>query len=114
MIEEIWRDISGYEGLYQVSNLGRVRSLDFEKHYNPINRKSYTKILKGRVLKPYSGQSNFLKVLLYKDGEIQRKTVHHLVAEAFLENPMGRKMVWFKDGDKTNVKLDNLKWSKYD
>lgn len=114
MTEELWKDIEGFEGLYQVSTLGRVRSLDVVKHFYPMERKPYTQLRKGKVLKPYRGPANFLKVLLYKDGEIARKTVHHLVAEAFLENPMGRKMVWFKDGDKTNTRLDNLKWSKYD
>ena len=110
MAEEIWKDIKGYEGVYQVSNLGRVRSLDFEKHFNPINRKPYTKILKGRVLKPYLRNDGFMTVLLYKDGGFKRKTVHVLVANAFLKNPMEHEFVEFKDGDKTNTELTNLQW----
>ena len=114
MTEELWRDIKGYEGLYQVSTLGRVRSLDVVKHFYPIERKPYTQLRKGRILKPYCNPSGFMILKLYKDGVGALVVVHTAVANAFLDNPMGRKMVKFKDGDKTNTRLDNLKWSKYD
>ena len=114
MIEEIWKDIKGYEGLYQVSTLGRIRSLDVVRYFYPMERKPYTQLRKGRILKPYYRKDGFTDVTLYKDGVANIRLIHILVATTFLENPMGRKMVWFKDGDKTNTKLDNLKWSKYD
>lgn len=114
MVEEIWKDIQGYEGLYQVSTLGRVRSLDVVKHFYPMERKPYTQLRKGRILKPYCHPSGFMIVKLYKDGKCALVVVHTAVANAFLENPMGRKMVFFKDGDKTNARVENLKWSKHE
>lgn len=116
MVEELWKDVKGYEGLYQVSNLGRVRSLDFEKEYNPIDRKPYKKILKGRVLKTRLNNKGCKCLTLYKDGVRKIRVVHRLVAIAFLENPMEYKVVTFKDGDMYNITLDNLRWgggSKY-
>ena len=113
-MEELWKDIQGYEGLYQVSTLGRVRSLDFVKHFYPMERKPYTQLRKGTILKPYPHPSGFMVVKLYKDGKGMPVGIHKIVANAFLENPMGRKMVFFKDGDKTNTRLDNLKWSKHE
>ena len=110
MTEELWKDIKGFEGLYQVSTLGRVRSLDGVKEFYPMERKPYTQLRKGRILKPYYGPNKFLTVLLYKDGDINRKAVHRIVAKTFLENPKGYKKVGFIDGDKTNTKLENLKW----
>ena len=109
-MEEIWKDIEGYEGLYQVSTMGRVRSLDLLKHFYPRDRKAYQKVLKGKVLKPHF-RSEFMFSLLYRNGEFEYKSIHHLVANAFLENPMNYKYIKFKDGDKSNVRLDNLVWS---
>ena len=110
MKEELWKDIPGYEGLYQASTLGRIRSLDFEKEYNPINRKPYKKILKGRILKPFVDVDGYKIVILYKDGNRKTKRVHRLVAIAFLKNPMEHEFVKFKDDDITNTELDNLMW----
>ena len=111
MNEEKWKDIKGYEGFYQVSTLGRVRSLDIEKEYHPIGRKSYKKILKGKILKSYIHSSGYMVVILYKDCERVIKFVNRLVAEAFLENPDGYRFVKFKDGDVCNVEVSNLTWS---
>lgn len=110
MTKEIWKDIQGYEGLYQVSTLGRVKSLDFEKHFYPMERKPYTKILKGQMLSPYFNAQGFLVVKLYKGKECKIKVVHRLVAIAFVKNPLEYKKVKFKDGDRSNVKMENLKW----
>lgn len=116
MNEEIWKDIKGYEGLYQVSTLGRVRSLDTKVSCFPMDRKPYKQFRKGRILKPYPQGGGQLTVTLYKDGVEEHWRVHRLVAIAFLENPMEHKVVTFKDGDKYNITLDNLRWgggSKY-
>lgn len=112
MTEELWRDIKGYEGLYQVSTLGRVRSLDTEVKCYPMERKAYTQKRKGRILKPYPQGHGYMTVTLYKDGVEDFWRVHILVALAFLENPMGYKIVTFKDGDKRNMTLENLRWGK--
>ena len=110
MTEELWKDVQGYEGLYQVSTLGRVRSLDMKIECYPMERKPYTQLRKGRILKTFRYVNNQLVVHLYKDGESKYKLIHRLVAEAFLENPMNCKYVDFIDGDSTNFKVDNLKW----
>ena len=110
MTEEIWKDIQGYEGLYQVSTLGRVRSMDIKVECYPTERKPYTQIRKGRILKTFYGANKHLTVHLYKDGEDKYKQVHRLVAVTFLENPMNYECIEFIDGDKRNIKVENLEW----
>ena len=109
-MEELWKDIPGYEGLYQVSTLGRVRSLDVVKKYHYRNGEIKERKHKGRILKPYRYAGGYLVVMPYKNGISEVLAVHRLVAIAFLENPKGYVSVGFKDGDKTNLKLENLKW----
>lgn len=72
---EIWKDIDGYEGLYQISNEGNVKSLN------------YSHTGKERLLKPASNRGGYLHVQLCKDGKVKHHTVHRLVAQAFIENP---------------------------
>ena len=109
MREEIWKDIPDFEGLYQASNFGRVRSLNIEKKYNPVERRPYTKLLKGKILKPYCNNRGFLTVSLYKNGTQFRRCVHTLVATTFLENPNKYNFIGFKDGNKLNTDVSNLK-----
>lgn len=98
-MEEIWKDIEGYEGLYQVSSMGRVRSLGHDVWH------------KGRVLKPcLDGQKHYLMVSLYKDKKHRTMQVHRLVAEAFIPNPLNLPQVNHKDEVKTNNCVDNLEW----
>ena len=106
MEKEIWKDIPGYEGLYQVSSLGRVRSLD---RVVPHGRFGEFK-LKGRVLKPSPDLNGYLKLNLYKDGMTKTIEVHKLIAIAFLNHePCGNKIVVDHiDNNKTNNRLDNL------
>ena len=113
MTEEIWRDIPGYEGLYQASTLGRIRSLDKEViYYREWNQR--TQIRKGRILKPYTFVNGFRAVVLYKDGIPKNQFVHRLVASTFLENPKGYKVVTLRDKNKHNTKLENLRWGRKD
>lgn len=110
MIDEVWKDIEGFDGIYQVSTLGRVRSLDFEKEYKPVKRRNYKKIIKGRVLKTRLTKDGCRSVSLYKDGVKKFRLVHVLVANAFLRNPWEYEYVEFKDGNKSNTELTNLQW----
>lgn len=103
-MEEIWKDITNFEGIYQVSNLGRVRSLD----RIAVGKKQKHK-LKGRILKTYEN-SIYYNVFLRKDGKSYEKNVHRLVAETFIKNENNYSDVNHKDGNKHNNKVSNLEW----
>lgn len=93
---EEWKDIVGYEGLYQVSTLGRVKS--FHKGNTP------------RLLKPHRCSNEYLMVQLSKDGLVTHMLIHRLVAQAFIDNPCNYPQVNHKDEDVTNNRVDNLEW----
>ena len=95
MTEEIWRTIKGYEGQYQVSDQGRVRSLKFGEE---------------RILKPVRMPNGYLKVNLCKNGEKKTYRVHSLVAQTFIPNPDNLPQVNHKDEDKENNSVQNLEW----
>ena len=94
---EIWKDIKGYKGLYQVSNLGNVKYLP----------KYHTK--QEGIMK-YTLRSGYRCVNLRKNGTRTSKQIHRLVAEAFIPNPECKKIVNHKDFDRQNNKVDNLEW----
>lgn len=110
-MEEIWKDIKNYEGLYQVSNLGRVRSLD---HIRKNGKKSGNEYLsKGKVLKSAIQNVGYMFVVLSKNGKTKGYRVHRLVAEAFISNPNNYKCVNHKDENKQNNCVDNLEWCNH-
>ena len=101
---ETWKDIKGYEGIYQVSDEGRVRSLDREvgSHHNSAKK------IKGKIKKTTVNNRGYLQVSLSKDGKISTKKIHRLVWLAFNgEIPQGLQVNHI-DEDKTNNRLDNL------
>ena len=104
---EIWKAVTGYEGLYEVSSLGNVRSLDRvirSKHNG-------TTLRKGRILTPfYEEKKGYYQVALSKDGKEKKQRIHRLVAVAFLDNPFNYTDINHKDEIKTNNKVDNLEW----
>lgn len=102
-MKEIWKDIEGYEGLYQVSNLGRVKSLGNGKVRNP-NLKN------ERILKAAKDMGGYLRIALSKDGKKKFYMVHRLVASAFIPNPYSLPQVNHRDEDKTNNIIQNLEW----
>lgn len=99
---EIWKDIEGYEGEYQVSNLGNVRSLP---HY--YNWRGVKKFNSGKTLRPYkTGKYPYLTVQIRGKGYL----VHRLVAEAFIKNPYDYKEINHKDENRLNNVVENLEW----
>lgn len=108
-MEEIWKDIKGYEGLYQVSNLGRVKHLEFARP-NPLT--GGVSITKERILKQRLTPFGYHAVLLSKNGKKQWHFVHRLVAEAFISNPDPDNLpiINHKDENKVNNCVDNLEW----
>ena len=104
-MKEIWRDIEGYKGKYQVSNTGKVKSLERMKW----NGKGYQKIPE-KILEGVDDGHGYLHVNLCKDGKETSCKVHRLIAQAFLPNPNNLPEVNDKDEDKTNNCVENLEW----
>lgn len=112
-MNEVWKDIKGYEGSYQVSSIGRVRSLDrLITHMNMgIIRKH---LYKGKILKPILEPDGYLSVSLYKKGSSTKKfRIHRLVCESFISNPNNYPIINHKDENKTNNMVENLEWCDY-
>lgn len=98
-MQEIWKDIEEFEGIYQVSNFGNVKSLNYNHTSKP------------KLLKLKSHHSGYKMVMLCKNGKHTNKTVHSLVANAFIENPQNLPCVNHKDGVKSNNNVSNLEWA---
>lgn len=96
---EEWRDIPNYEGLYQVSSLGKVKSLR-DRYGNP----------REKILKLWKEKDGYLLVNFCKNGKKKTCTVHRLVANAFIENPNKLPMINHKNEIKYDNKVDNLEW----
>lgn len=92
-MREIWKSVKGYEGLYEVSNTGNVKSLS-----------------KNKILNPCLHKKGYMFVTLTKNKKTKHKYVHRLVADAFIENKLLKTQVNHIDGNKTNNKVENLEW----
>ena len=97
-MHEVWKDIAGYEGYYQVSNLGSVKSLTLFK----------------KILKPYADKDGYFQVILYKNKTRKLQRVHRLVAQAFIPNENHYPQVNHKDENKQNNCVENLEWCTND
>lgn len=105
-MQETWKPVLGYEGHYEVSDLGRVRSTDTR-----INLASgRTRVRKGRVLAEQWTNRRYASISLARDGETNGARVHRLAAVAFVENPNSADEVNHIDGDRRNNAASNLEW----
>ena len=105
---EIWKDVVGYEGIYEVSDLGRVRT---HKNKTTFTNKHGVRHWKQRILKLRKDQKNgCLSVSLWKNNKGKSFLIHRLVAIAFIPNPNNLYTVNHKDGNRNNNRLDNLEW----
>lgn len=95
---EVWRDIAGYEGQYQVSNLGNVRTLS-DRHGNQ------------RLIKPGKDSKGYLRIGLVKNGQRKTFSVHRLVAQAFIPNPLNLPEVNHVKGIKDDNRASELEWT---
>lgn len=108
-LHEIWKDITGYEGHYQISNLGRVRSLDtMAPNGNHVLVKKW-----GQIRKISISKQGYFIVGLFKNNIQKTFKVHRLIAFAFIEKPSGKNIINHKDGNKLNNSIDNLEWCTY-
>ena len=95
---EIWKDIEGFEGEFQVSNLGRIKSFNYHGQG------------KEGILKPKKHNKGYLQIQLMCGGKDRTFTIHRLVAKAFVPNPNNYPIVNHKDEDRQNNNADNLEW----
>lgn len=105
-MEEIWKPVVGWEGLYEVSSFGRVRSLDREI----VNKAGFRQSFTGRILSPARDKDGYDRVVLAREGRRYNRIVHRLMAQSFIPNPENFPEVNHKDEDKTNNLLSNLEW----
>lgn len=106
---EIWKEIVGYEGLYEISNLGRVKSLA-----RKTGRRSFNEVIrKPKLWSMHNGKWTYHLIILCKARKKSTKKIHRLVAEAFIPNPENKPEVHHIDFDTTNNRVENLKWTTH-
>lgn len=107
---EEWRDIKGYEDIYQISSLGKVRSFDriatFRGRWGTLVHKH----IKGIIKSPNLDTKGYWYVGLYKEGKVHYFKIHQLIATAFIDNPYGYNEINHIDGNKQNNSIENLEW----
>ena len=107
-MEEIWKSINDFEGFYEVSNFGRVRSIDRYVNGNGIT--CNFQFVKGKILHPVKDKLGYFRVMLRKNRKYKVFLVHRLVANAFIENAKKLPYINHKDENPSNNCVDNLEW----
>ena len=107
-MKEIWKDIKSYEGLYQISNTGKIKSLERYK-----DNHSKKQLVKEKIRKQIISKTGYYTCMLTKNGNLKLFKVHRIVAEAFIPNPNNYPIINHIDGNKLNNNVDNLEWCSY-
>lgn len=104
-MQEIWKDIPNYEGLYQVSNLGNVKSLE-----RTVNHLNGVRTVHEKILKPVIDNTGYYVVSLWKNNKHLRIHIHRLVAKTIISNIQNKPFINHIDGNKLNNNVNNLEW----
>ena len=106
-MNKIWKDIVGYEGIYEISNIGEIRTKEGKITFTERHGK---RVWKQRMLKLKSDRGGYKRASLWKDGKHQDWLVHRLVAKTYIHNPNNYPIINHKDGIPNNNSVDNLEW----
>ena len=107
-MKEEWKDIKGYESLYQISNLGRIKGLN-----RYVKNNHSVRYIKERILKPNKNKDGYYTISFWTKGKMKQHYIHRLVAQAFLDNPNNYPIVNHKDENPNNNNSLNLEWCNY-
>jgi hypothetical protein len=105
-MKEVWKEINGYEGIYLISNLGNVKSLErFVSNHSGFNKK-----LKEKYRKPSISKTGYYVLDLQKESKRKTFKLHRLIAIAFIENTFNKPCINHKNGNKLDNRIENLEW----
>ena len=113
-MSEVWKPIKGYEGIYEVSSYGRVRSLEHKARHKSRTGNEFQVTYKGRIRKLYTNEEGRKFLVVKRNGKNASLKVHRLVAKAFIPNPDNLPFVNHKDENPSNNHVENLEWCTHE